>query len=252
MRCNKIISAFLSLFTAAASLSFIQDSRTVKSYADDRPISKFVQGYFIYSIYEDHAILNSCKTTVSGKLVIASTALNTPVTEIKDEAFKDCNELRSIDIGKNITSIGEKAFSGCTSLKSVRILNPNCHIPDTSLALGDPSSTVIYGRMNSTAQSFADKYGYKFYSTSGNDCGDTNNDGKVDAVDASVVLAAYSKYSTVDVSPARELMMVYDVNDDGKIDSNDASKILAYYVYASGEGDKEDFAYYINYKMRNK
>ena len=44
-------------------------------------------------------------------------------TEIKEEAFKDCEELTSISIPPSVTSIGGYAFNGCYGLTSVTIPN---------------------------------------------------------------------------------------------------------------------------------
>ena len=66
--------------------------------------------------------------------------------------------------------------------------------------------------------------------------GDPTGDGKIDSIDASNVLAAYSKFSTKNVTPSKNELAVSDVNGDGYINSLDASKILAYYAYVSGKG----------------
>lgn len=67
--------------------------------------------------------------------------------------------------------------------------------------------------------------------------GDVNDDGKVNAVDASKVLAEYAKTSSGsgkgDFTDAQRTAA--DVDGNGKVDSVDASKILAYYAYTSTE-----------------
>lgn len=42
-------------------------------------------------------------------------------TEIKEGAFKDCEELTSIELPQWIKKIGNYAFYGCSSLTEVRI-----------------------------------------------------------------------------------------------------------------------------------
>ena len=46
------------------------------------------------------------------------------VKMIGAEAFKDCNRLKSIDIGGGVTAIDERAFLGCAALEGVEML-PN-------------------------------------------------------------------------------------------------------------------------------
>ncbi len=75
--------------------------------------------------------------------------------------------------------------------------------------------------------------------------GDPNNDGKVDAKDATFVLGEYALRSTDGVTEPLppEIEAAADVNKDGFVDAKDASLILAYYSYVStgGEDTMEDF-----------
>ncbi len=64
--------------------------------------------------------------------------------------------------------------------------------------------------------------------------GDVNDDGKIDAKDASAVLAAYAKSSTgADTGLTETQAKAANVNGDTLIDAKDASFILAYYALAS-------------------
>lgn len=64
--------------------------------------------------------------------------------------------------------------------------------------------------------------------------GDVNGDGKVNSIDASLVLRAYANYSAggEDILTAQQKIAA-DVNEDGKVDSLDASAILSYYSHLS-------------------
>ena len=42
-------------------------------------------------------------------------------TEIKEEAFRDCEELTSVEFPMWIKKIGKRAFWGCSSLTSITI-----------------------------------------------------------------------------------------------------------------------------------
>ena len=67
--------------------------------------------------------------------------------------------------------------------------------------------------------------------------GDPNNDGKIDAKDATFILAEYAKLSTGAESSLTEAeKTAADVNKDGKSDAKDASAILAFYAYVSTGG----------------
>lgn len=69
--------------------------------------------------------------------------------------------------------------------------------------------------------------------------GDVNEDGKVDAKDASAILAEYSIMSTGgDGNFTASQKQAADVNADTKIDAKDASSILSYYAMASTATDE--------------
>ena len=68
--------------------------------------------------------------------------------------------------------------------------------------------------------------------------GDVNDDGKIDATDATLVLVNYSLLSTGEKMQLTESQQkAADVNGDGKIDASDATMILQYYSYLSTGGD---------------
>ena len=70
------------------------------------------------------------------------------------------------------------------------------------------------------------------------DLGDVNNDGFVDAVDASMVLSEYARLSAnQNAAFTDKQRSAANVNGDGYVDAVDASNILAYYAYLSSESD---------------
>ena len=75
--------------------------------------------------------------------------------------------------------------------------------------------------------------------------GDVNRDRLIDAIDASIILANYAKYSTSSDKPAESELAVQDVNGDGFIDAVDASSVLTYYAYVSVGGNLS-FSEYLN------
>lgn len=76
--------------------------------------------------------------------------------------------------------------------------------------------------------------------------GDVNNDGKINAVDASSVLAYYARISTnQDGGFTESQKIAADFNHDGQINAVDASNILSYYAYIAtasenGNGSPSD------------
>lgn len=48
------------------------------------------------------------------------------VTSIESNAFKNCKNLKNIEIGSNVTSIGSNAFEGCANLTDINLTNVSC------------------------------------------------------------------------------------------------------------------------------
>lgn len=90
----------------------------------------------------------------------------------------------------------------------------------------------------------ADKIVSEYYADSVPAMGDTDENGIIDAADASVVLQEYSMLSTGNESILSDRQKIAaDINKDGFIDASDSSWILSFYSYTStgGEMSFEDF-----------
>ena len=66
-------------------------------------------------------IVTGCDDDIAGEVIIPDTYNSLPVIEIAQNVFRDCTDITSVYIGKNIKEIKEHAFNGCTSLTEVHI-----------------------------------------------------------------------------------------------------------------------------------
>ena len=92
-----------------------------------------------------------------------------------------------------------------------------------------------------TESEYAKECGYNFKSLgkAPNNLGDVNNDGNINAVDASAVLSYYANISTnKEGSFTDSQKNAADINHDGLINAVDASCILSYYAYVSTTKDE--------------
>ncbi|WP_028518596.1 GDSL-type esterase/lipase family protein [Ruminococcus flavefaciens] len=80
-----------------------------------------------------------------------------------------------------------------------------------------------------------------------NKLGDINNDGLIDSVDASGILAEYARLSSNDAKGkfTDAQGKAADVDKNGLIDSVDASKVLAYYAYVSNTDNAKTIEEYL-------
>ncbi|MBR3553901.1 MAG: leucine-rich repeat domain-containing protein [Clostridia bacterium] len=104
--CALLLSSVLSIFPVSAAGSPL-------TFA----LSTFVE--------DDYAILVSCDTNASGKIVVPGTAKidgkTYNVKFIGKKAFSGCDKVTEITIPEGVTQIENKAFENCTSLKTVNI-----------------------------------------------------------------------------------------------------------------------------------
>ena len=127
-----------------------------------------------------------------------------------------------------------------TEASMTYILTPSSKITSIDKKSVTVSSNVLsYAGVPCTTQSInvralTDEELAQYVQPASADLGDVNEDGKIDAKDASLILVEYSKASTGAESGFNESQkLAGEVNGDGKIDAKDASAILAYYAMAS-------------------
>jgi len=184
--------------------------------------------YLNYEIVDDHVVITGTRYTLPDNFKIPARIEGLPVTEIGESAFSrqdsitkitipetvkklrknsfnNCYDMTDITIPKSVTEIGENSFYLCQHLTEITIKNPDCVIFDSPGTICTSSrykytdgvqnfviefTGVIKGSENSTAQAYAEKYGYTFEILSDNNTvsGDANGDGKVTLADCVAVL----------------------------------------------------------------
>lgn len=178
--------------------------------------------------------------------------------------FYDCKKLKELDLSSFTLSSELKSmeymFAGCDNLETIKVNENWTHdkvsnvMHTGGMFFGCVNLRGGYGTKYDPAYTGAqyariDTPAFKGYltgpSVGGTEIGDTNNDGRVDATDASNILSKYAEYSTSGKTPTSDELAVYDVNGDGKINSVDASCVLSYYTYTQ-TGGTDSFADYMN------
>lgn len=164
-------------------------------------------------------------------------------TIIYSNAFNGCTSLTEIEIPKNIETVEARAFANCAKLDRITFYNAKCNIRNSGSteAAGDLICNyvlndvpyfngTIVGYAGSTAQAYAEKYGYKFEELP-LAMGDVNGDTAVDSSDAALTLQHYAVYQSDGVGKFTEQQLaVADYNSDGLVDSSDAALILKTYA----------------------
>ncbi len=173
---------------------------------------------------------------------LTSVTVGKGVTEIPDDCFFSCPSLTEVTLPAKLKSIGSEAFFGCPDVELT--------IPETVTAIGSfaigwqsdaHSSSIryidgflLYGKTGSYAEEYAENNGIDFLDPDNYLSGDVNGDTKVDAKDASSVLAEYAKASTGGVLTfSKKQRIVGDMEPDGAINAKDASRILVEYARLS-------------------
>lgn len=204
-------------------------------------LEKLVLGKNVETI-EDYSIAYCTK--------LKSITISDSVKNINSIAFKDCTALKEIVIPRNVEYIGLSAFYCCDALEKIVIENPDCEIDGINeLLYGEntiPENAVIYGYRNSTTEAYANYFNRTFIALDAISValGDVDNDGAVNASDASMVLAEYAIIATGGTAKfSEEQFIASDVNTDGATDASDASSILGYYAYIAtgGSGTIEEY-----------
>ena len=165
---------------------------------------------WLESITDENGLAITNGFLLDGKKSKGDVVIPNTVKVITGHAFSETvlSELTSVTIPKSVKTIEGYAFYNCPKLASIIIFDPDCEIKGISAfdRAADYDSEVtafdgtVYGYDGSTAQAYAEKYGYKFESlgeapseelttdVDGNTRGDANLDGQVNIADAVLVM----------------------------------------------------------------
>ena len=144
------------------------------------------------------------------------------VESIRPYAFNDCNNLISLTISENVVYMADGMFNNCESLTSVTILNPDIDFVGSNVFAGCSYDLTIYGYADSTAQAYAEDYGYNFEVLSVVVPGDIDSDGVLDESDAELLAKYFAGYNvSINLEAA-------DINGDGEVTRKDAMFLARY------------------------
>ena len=149
----------------------------VTCYGTEYPVEKIGQYAFYYCKNITEVDIPDSVTEIGESAFARCTSLTEvdipdSVTEIERWAFSMCTNLTDVNIPENVKYIRDGAFERCSNLKSITINNPECSIYDDNgtisnirySGMGTYFYGTIYGYTGSTAQTYAEKYGYNFVS----------------------------------------------------------------------------------------
>ncbi len=84
---------------------------------------------------------------ISGNLLVPSFVVNEDitysVTQIEDEAFAGCDNLKQITLPNSVTSIGSRVFDGCRSLTDIYVAEDNSSYSDVNGVLFDKYQRLL-------------------------------------------------------------------------------------------------------------
>ncbi|WP_164169431.1 leucine-rich repeat protein [Ruminococcus flavefaciens] len=177
------------------------------------------------------------------------------IQAIEPNAFTGNAYIENIVCPEWVNTICEGAFAECPALKEVsvyngeaRIINEKtectvCNSYDPKVPLNTYKG-VIMAYMDSTAYKWADNRALRIVLLTGSyikETGDVTRDSKIDAVDASHILAEYSRTST-NKEPEMDFAQrrAGDIDKNGTVDAVDASKVLSYYAFISSNKNNNE------------
>ena len=163
-----------AVYTSIDGVLFTKDMKTLLC----RPAGKTDETYIVPA-----SVTKISSGALNGNKM-KSVVLPEGLTKLEDNQFKSCVNLNSVNFPASLTSVGTGAFYNtgfeslvfpetvnyigggvvinCTKLTDISILNPRCQFGGNYTFTTVGNTAIIHGYLDSTAQTYAIKYGNPF------------------------------------------------------------------------------------------
>ena len=168
-------------------------------------------------------------TTTTNKPTTTSTTSTTTTTTTNKPTTTSTTSTTTTTTTNKTTTTSTTSTTTTTTTTTKDKTTTTSSTTTTTTTSNDKTTTTTVTDINETTSTTTSPVTQPDYTL-----GDVNNDGKINAVDASNVLAYYARISTnQEGGYTEEQKLAADVDHDGRINAVDASNILAYYAYVS-------------------
>ncbi len=213
------------------------------SYRNSLSSQTYTQNGVTYTVFTTlgYAVVSDVDETLTN-IEIASEIEGVAVTQINADVFRDNKVIKRVVIPDSVTEIGANCFANSSVEKVFVSANAEiigyrafaqtdiaklCVFSNSAQFILDSvlAPSVVYGYANSTAQSWCAENDVEFVLIT-NTYGDANGDGKINAMDATLV----ARYAVGATLLDLDLLASCDVTGDGRINALDATYIARYAV----------------------
>ncbi len=245
--CNNLTSVIIPENVTTIGYSAFGYCEKLASVTISENVTNVGDEVFLDTPWADAQLEKNPILIVGSKIIVSNPdtctgdfAIPDNVTAIGRYAFSTCDNLTSITIPESVTNIGVLAFWSCENLTKFIVENPDCIIAYYGHTIcneffdytGEEFYGTIYGYENSTAQIYADNFGYHFELIGSTPAvttvGDLNADDKTNAEDSAMILTEAANIGIGQATFTEEQTKMADVNQDGVVNAVDASVVLTY------------------------
>jgi len=154
-------------------------------------------------------------------------AIPSTVNIIADEAFRECNSLKSVEIPESVTTINKASFINCKNLRDVYFFGnaPSIASEEDNTPSFDKENVIIYILRNKTGWDSQSWNGYDIRYFVPKASKDIDGDGKVNILDGILMKKAIDTFKNNN-TPELDDLRKYDINGDGLIDIKDLECIV--------------------------